>query len=100
MAGEVRLTVTVDDEVARRLAAIEARTAAVDRLKEGALVITIDRRPIRQRLAEFYTEAEIELWLQRPHPQLGGTSPWHATTAGRSDDVHRIIDRLDEGAYL
>ena len=59
-----------------------------------------DRRPIRQRLAEFYTEAEIELWLHRPHPQLGDVSPWNMTSTGRADEVHRIIDRMDEGAYL
>lgn len=62
--------------------------------------MTSDRRPIRQRLAAFYTVAEAEVWLHRAHPQLDGITPWQATTCGRSEEVHRILDRLDEGAYL
>lgn len=58
-----------------------------------------DRRPIRQRLAEFYTEPELDLWLYRVHPQLG-CPPLRAADAGRAEEVHRIIDRLDEGAIL
>ena len=34
-----------------------------------------DRRPIRQRLAEFYTETELDLWIYLPHPQLGDVPP-------------------------
>lgn len=59
-----------------------------------------DRRPIRQRLADFYTEAELDLWIYRVHPQLDGRTPAGAVDAGDAEDVHRIIDRLDEGAYL
>lgn len=55
-----------------------------------------DRRPIRQRLADWYTEAELDLWICRWHPQLG-CSPARAVDAGRADEVHRIIDRMDEG---
>lgn len=62
--------------------------------------MTPDRRPIRQRLAEFYSEVEIEFWLHRPHPQLGDETPWHLTTAGRAEDVHQVIDRLESGVYL
>ncbi len=60
----------------------------------------VDRRPIRQRLSDYYTEAEIEIWLHRPHPQLDGRSPAAAVSSGRSEAVHRIIDLLDNGAYL
>ena len=59
-----------------------------------------DRRPIRQRLADFYTEAELDLWIYRPHPQLDGVSPATAVDSGDAEAVHRIIDRLDEGAYF
>ncbi|MFZ5749906.1 MAG: hypothetical protein ACOY5U_02450 [Pseudomonadota bacterium] len=59
-----------------------------------------DRRPIRQRLSDYYTEAEIEIWLHRPHPQLDGRSPAGAVAGGLAEAVHRIIDLLDEGAYL
>ena len=59
-----------------------------------------DRRPIRQRLAEYYTEAEIDLWIRRPHPQLGGRPPARAVDAGEAEAVHAIIDRMDEGGFL
>lgn len=62
--------------------------------------MTADRRPVRQRLAEFYTPVEAEAWLHRPHPQLDGITPWQATACGLSGEVHALIDRLDEGAYL
>jgi hypothetical protein len=61
--------------------------------------MSLERRPIRQRLAEFCTEAELDLWIYRWHPQLGCT-PAQAVDSGRADEVHRIIDRMDEGAYL
>lgn len=59
-----------------------------------------DRRPIRQRLAEFYTEAELDLWIYRPHPQLDGQPPRLLVDSGRAEEVHRIIDRMDTGQYL
>lgn len=59
-----------------------------------------DRRPIRQRLANFYTEVELDLWIYRPHPQLGGCTPALAVDRGDAETVHKIIDRLDEGAFI
>jgi hypothetical protein len=52
-----------------------------------------DRRPIRQRLAEFYTEPEFDLWIYRPHPQLGNVPPCLWVDTGRAGDVHEIIDQ-------
>lgn len=59
-----------------------------------------DRRPIRQRLAEFYTPTEIELWICRPHPQLGDVPPRLVVDQGRADEVHALIDRLADGSYI
>lgn len=59
-----------------------------------------DRRPVRQRLSEFYTEPEIEVWLTRPHPQLAGRSAAEMVSAGEVEVVHEIIDRLEAGGYL
>lgn len=58
-----------------------------------------DRRPIRQRLAEFYTETELDLWLQRKHPQLDNRPPCLLVDQGRAEEVHAVIDRLEEGAF-
>lgn len=59
-----------------------------------------DRRPIRQRLMAFYSEVELDLWIYSPHPQLNGDSPRHRVDQGRAEDVHLVIDRMEEGAYL
>lgn len=59
-----------------------------------------DRRPIRQRLAEFYTEAELDLWVYLPHPQLDGQPPKLLVDSGRAEEVHRLIDRLAADAYI
>lgn len=59
-----------------------------------------DRRPIRQRLAEFYTEAELDLWIYRPHPQFGDQSPSRLVDIGRAEEVHQLIDRMESGTYI
>lgn len=60
----------------------------------------LDRRPIRHRLADIYTDAEILRWLHAPHPQLGGRSPAQAILSGGAGEVHAILDRLADGAHL
>jgi len=62
----------------------------------------LDRRPIRQRLAAFYTEDELDRWIYEPHPQLDGLSAAHVIdhhTDGM-EHVHEIIDRLEAGGFL
>lgn len=66
----------------------------------GEALMKPDRRPIRQRLLDFYTEPEIEVWLTRPHPQLAGRSAAEMVAAGEVEVVHEIVDRLDAGGYL
>lgn len=59
-----------------------------------------DRRPIRQRLSDFYPEAELDRWIYRGHPQLDGRTPAAAVDSGNAEAVHRIIDRMDDGELL
>ena len=59
-----------------------------------------NRRPIRERLAEFYTDAEILRWISEAHPQLGGRTPAQAILSGAAGEVHAILDRLADGANL
>ncbi|MFN3971256.1 MAG: antitoxin Xre/MbcA/ParS toxin-binding domain-containing protein [Gemmobacter sp.] len=59
-----------------------------------------DRRPLRQRLAEYWTPEELDLWLDSPQRQLDGAVPRQLIAAGRAEEVHRLIDRMDEGVYL
>lgn len=60
----------------------------------------LDRRPIRQRLARFYSAAELDRWLYQRHPQLDGATPVQVVDRGEGERVHRIIDRLERDAYL
>lgn len=54
------------------------------------------RRPsIGERLHEFYTEDEAELWLMRPHPLLDGATAVQMIARGYEDRVHLAIDALE-----
>lgn len=62
--------------------------------------MTPDRRPVRQRLRDFYTDAELMLWIHAPHPQLEGRTPAQVMLAGGAGEVHAILDRMADGAHL
>jgi hypothetical protein len=56
--------------------------------------MTVDRRPIRTRLSEWFASEEfLLLWVQRPHARLGGRTPGEAILAGAAEEVHAILDR-------
>lgn len=57
-----------------------------------------DRRPIRQRPAEHYSETELDLRLRRPHPQRGDVAPSRLVDRGEAEAVHALVDRMDDGA--
>lgn len=59
-----------------------------------------DRRPIRQRLADIFSEAELDLWIYRPHPQLNDVPPRHLVDLGQAEEVHALIDRLESGTNI
>jgi hypothetical protein len=59
-----------------------------------------DLRYIVDRLNEYYEPAEVRIWLNSPHPQLGGERAIDVIRAGRMMDILAIIRRLDDGAYL
>lgn len=53
-----------------------------------------DRRPIRERLADFYTDVEIRRMMVTPQEQLGDRTPGELILSGRAEEVHALIDRL------
>lgn len=55
----------------------------------------VDITCVAKRLAEYYDVDQIEEFLDAPHPQLGGERPMALIAAGRVDEVHQVIDRLD-----
>ena len=79
----------------------------VTRWSKGEADPTIDKqtamaqlRWVADRLADFYEPDEVRLWLQSPHPQLGGLRPYDLIVDGRTVDVLEVIERLDSGVYL
>jgi uncharacterized protein (DUF2384 family) len=55
---------------------------------------------IKARLQDYYSEAEIEAWLEASHPQLDGQSAIGLIRAGKADKVHDVLDRIDNSTYL
>lgn len=59
-----------------------------------------DLHYVVRRLEEFYEPGDIRTWLHARHPQLDGERAIDLIHAERTDEVLRVIDRLDTGAYL
>lgn len=62
-----------------------------------------ERLTLWDRLLEYYTVEEALLWLSSPHPRLGGSVPAAMLAREQSDvneELHRLIDALDNGAYI
>jgi len=75
------------------LAAVYARIyAAADILSDLHFVVG--------RLREYYTAHEIRIWLYARHPQLDGARAIDLINQNRSEDVLRILDRLDADVFL
>ena len=52
------------------------------------------------RLEEYYSAEEIRVWLYARHPQLDGARAIDLINKGRSEEVLRVLDRLDAEVYL
>jgi hypothetical protein len=55
---------------------------------------TPDRRPIRERLAQFYSDVEIARMVVTPQDALHGRTPGEMIIAGHADEVHALIDKI------
>ena len=81
--------------------------ATVSRWKSGAVkpqpntqLVLSDLHYVVGRLREYYTANEIRTWLYARHPQLGGARAIDLINQNRSEDVLRVLDRLDADVYL
>jgi hypothetical protein len=52
------------------------------------------------RLRQYYSAAEVRTWLYACHPQLAGERAIDLINQNRSEEVLRVIDRLDAEVYL
>jgi transcriptional regulator with XRE-family HTH domain len=85
----------------------EVSKATVSRWAQGAAsphprtqLILSDLHYIVGRLEEYYSAQEIRTWLYARHPQLDGARAIDLINQGRSEEVLRVLDRLDAGVYL
>lgn len=85
----------------------EVSKATVSRWTQGAAsphprtqLVLSDLHYIVGRLEEYYSAEEIRTWLYARHPQLDGARAIDLINQGRSEEVLRILDRLDAGVYL
>jgi uncharacterized protein (DUF2384 family) len=81
--------------------------ATVSRWKSGTVkpqpdtqLVLSDLHFIVQRLTEYYSSDEIRTWLYARHPQLDGKRAIDLINQNRSEDILRILDRLDSDVYL
>jgi uncharacterized protein (DUF2384 family) len=81
--------------------------ATVSRWKAGgvrpqpnAQLVLSDLHFIVGRLREFYSPSEIRAWLYARHPQLNGERAIDLINSNRSEEVLRVLDRLEADVYL
>lgn len=81
--------------------------ATVSRWKQGSVnphprtqFVLSDLHYVVGRLDEYYSPEEIRLWLYAHHPQLNGERAIDLICQNRSEEVLRVIERLDAEAYL
>jgi hypothetical protein len=81
--------------------------ATVSRWRAGTVkpqpstqLVLSDLHYIVGRLQEYYTADEIRTWLYARHPQLEGARAIDLINQNKSEEVLRILDRLDAEAYL
>jgi hypothetical protein len=56
---------------------------------------------LRSRLRVFYPDAdEQDLWLESPHPLLGGDAPYDRIDRGDWESVLALIEQLESGAVV
>jgi len=50
--------------------------------------------------SELYSDIEVAVWLTAPQPLLNNLNPIQLLALGRSPELLRVMQALDEGAYL
>ena len=63
-------------------------------------LVLSDLHYVVMRLSEYYGAEEIRAWLYARHPQLEGARAIDLIHEGRSEEVLKILDRLDADVYL
>lgn len=85
----------------------EVSKATVSRWKSGAItphpktqLVLSDLHYVVDRLREYYSPIEIRTWLYARHPQLEGRRAIDLINRNQSEEVLRVLDRLDNEVFL
>jgi hypothetical protein len=86
---------------------VDVSTATVSRWRSGAVTpqpgtqrVLADFHTVVGRLREYYAANEIRTWLHARHPQLAGARVIDLISRNSTEDVLRILDRLDADVDL
>jgi transcriptional regulator with XRE-family HTH domain len=81
--------------------------ATVSRWRNGAIkphprtqLVLSDLYYVVDRLQEYYKPEEVRIWLYARHPQLDGQRAIDLINQNRSEDVLKVLDRLDADVFL
>jgi transcriptional regulator with XRE-family HTH domain len=66
----------------------------------GTQLVLSDLYYVVSMLQQFYTPGEIRAWLYARHPQLNGARAIELVSESRTEELLRVIDRLDAEVYL
>ena len=55
---------------------------------------------IRNRLSEYYSEEEIEIFLNSKQPLLNDRIPLALIAEGKADRIIAMLNRLDDSVYI
>lgn len=85
----------------------EVSKATVSRWKSGTIkphphneLIISDLYYVAGRLHEYYSPSEIRSWLYARHPQLDGERAIDLINQGRTIEVLKVLDRLENEVFV
>ena len=86
---------------------VDVSKATITRWKSGRYrpqpnheLILSDLNYLVGRLSEYYGPGEIRSWLYARHPQLNGERAIDLVHARRTEEVLRVLQRLDDEVFL
>ena len=86
---------------------VDVSKATVSRWKTGKYkpqpnheLILSDLHYVVGRLSEYYARDEIRSWLYARHPQLDGERAIDLIHERRTEEVLKVLERLDDEVYL
>ena len=68
--------------------------------RRGRLDLLLHLEWLARELSDLYTVEEARLWLFRPNGLLDKRTPADLIRSGKIDEVLRVVDQLQSGAFV